>query len=273
MLTFYSVQVKSQPYLDLAQVQLIRSSSGSGASNNSTPRIWLLGSELNIPLKSSNGIFLLSPSVTYQQIDFSEKIESTDIRSIAFPITYAHEWNEEWKSSFTFIGRINESVNVPAEGGKFQHGYALLNTYKKKEALKFRFGIYFNNEFFGPFILPLAGIDYKINEKLQLFGTLPGSMNLEKTIGKKTHAGFSFRSFTSSYRLPSDSLLRIYDNHIRIFFNYTVAANHILIAEAGHSLFRNYRLGLRADGKTRYTQVDSNDGIIFRIAYAYRLRL
>jgi hypothetical protein len=69
-----------------------------------------------------------------------------------------------WSLTMTAIPRFN-SEGLKLENS-FQMGGLLLASYKKKETLKYKFGVYVNNEFFGVFVMPLAGIDWKINARI-----------------------------------------------------------------------------------------------------------
>jgi hypothetical protein len=49
----------------------------------------------------------------------------------------------------------------------------------RKPDQKFRFGVYANAEFFGLFVIPLLGCDWRIDSRNYLFGILPGRLTFE----------------------------------------------------------------------------------------------
>ncbi len=155
-----------------------------------------------------------------------------------------------------------------------QIGGAVLNTYLKKENLKFKFGAYYNSEFFGPFFLPLLGIDWNVNPKLNVFGVLPAGMTIEyKASPKKFHTGIMFRTITNSYDMNfTTSFVRINDNHLKLFFDFYLPGNTVFSLEAGHSVLRKYKLGQKINTGTVYTDNKIKDGYLFKAAFYLRLR-
>jgi hypothetical protein len=98
-----------------------------------------------------------------------------------------------------------------------QAGGAVLLTYKKHPDLKYKFGLFYNREFFGNFFVPLAGIDWKINNRLQLFGVLPGNLVLERKVSRR----FLLRRFLPRRHphltaMGFEKFLRIDDNQCRL---------------------------------------------------------
>ena len=76
--------------------------------------------------------------------------------------------------------------------GEYQFGgYAIAN-YKKNARLTYKMGVYINGDFFGLFVIPLLGIDWQINEKDNLFGVLPASLNYEHKLNNHFYTGAVF---------------------------------------------------------------------------------
>ena len=55
----------------------------------------------------------------------------------------------------------------------------------KNQYVSFKFGLYYNKEFFGNYFMPLIGLDWKIDAKNNLFGVLPGYMIFEHRVTSK----------------------------------------------------------------------------------------
>jgi hypothetical protein len=52
-----------------------------------------------------------------------------------------------------------------------------------------------------------------------------------------------------------------------------VMKNQVISLEAGHSLFRQYRMGVMENGKANYVDdLNVSDGYQFRLAYIFRIR-
>jgi hypothetical protein len=129
--------------------------------------------------------------------------------------------------------------------------------------------------------MPLVGIDWKITEKTNLFGVLPGSMILERKASQRFYYGFAYRALTNSYRLyfvpdpvanGAKKYLRIDDNQLGIYADTYLSKKIVFSVESGYTILRRYRYGFVLGDvhiKTDY----KNDNFYFRTSLAYRLRL
>ena len=266
--------MNAQPFFDILN---IHGQWGEPHANNSKDSSEIdtryFEAALSIPVKIKNDVFAISSS--FSQLSFkSDYSERVRMQSYLLSLALVKQWkNERIKTSFVFISRSNNDLDINISGSSMQLGGAIVHSIKKSEKLKYKFGAYYNSEFFGPFILPLAGIDWNINERLNLFGLLPGSMNLEFLLSKKIHLGIAFRSITNSYRLVSNTFIRINDNHLKMVADFYFLKNHVISLEAGHSVLRKYKPGIRINSETSYTDLNVNDGYLVKIGYSFRFRL
>ncbi|TAH42814.1 MAG: hypothetical protein EYC69_04385 [Bacteroidetes bacterium] len=264
----------AQPFFDLFTLHNQWSKpSIDGANDSADINTSIFETSLTIPIKIRKDVLAISPSYSSASLkpDYADRI---NFQSMMLSLAFIKQWkNEKYKTSFVFISRSNKDPEIKSINESLQWGGAIVQSIKKTEKLKYKFGLYYNSEFFGPFILPLAGIDWNINERLNLFGLLPGSMNLEYKLSKKVHLGFAFRSITNSYRQALNTFIRINDNHLKLFVDFYMFKKHVFTLEAGHSVLRKYKPGIRINGETSYIDFDVNDGYLIKIAYAFRFRL
>ena len=262
VLVLFSYTCQAQPYFDVAAFRFHHLPAGN---NDATLETNWLQAEISLPKKIKEDVFVVSPF--FEMYDFSF---GNNVYGFALPLTYVKQWKKEkWKTAFTVIPRLNSDLkNISSDD--YQAGAAVLFTYKKKENLKFKFGTYYNSEFFGFFMLPLAGIDWNISERLNLFGILPNSMNIEyKALLKKIHCGLSFKSVTNSFRYENESYLKVQDNHIKIYADAYLLKHVVLNIEAGHTVWKKYSVGFDDDEN----KLGFKNNFIFRMALSYRLRL
>ena len=275
LLPFYSV---SQPFIDLVTIYyhysptLKETFSETGPYDIKTRQIYL---GLNLPLRVDSDYVVLNPS--YEIFNAHLKKERDHyftglFQVVSFPVTWQHQWNSPWKTAFIFIPRLSGDSRYNFSGDRMRYGGAILNTWKRHATLKYKFGIYYNHEFFGPFVLPLLGIDWNITPRLNLFGVLPGSMNLEIKAGKRVHTGLAFRSITTSHYSQKGNYLRVYDNHLRLFLDIYFTKSQVLSIEGGHSVLRKYRSFTLQDGDPDYHNLKAADGFLFKISYNFRKR-
>ena len=115
-----------------------------------------------------------------------------------------------WSFLLTGIVRLNESsIN------------------KRNENLTWRLGLYVNNDLFGLFVMPLAGIDWKINARNNLFGILPGNLTYEHKINEHFYYGANFRAITNSYA-KSNGYWLIDENQLGLHLDTYLTKNLVL---------------------------------------------
>ncbi len=156
-------------------------------------------------------------------------------------------------------------------GRTFQFGGAAFLTWARKPQQKFRLGIYLNDEFFGLFVIPLVGTDWRIDEKNYLFGLLPGRLTYEHQWNKNLFGGVTFRAITNSYRLSNEQFLRLDDNQLSFYIDYYLAKYFCVTVEPGYGVFRKMRTGINE--KHYLTSRDWGDGPFIKLSAAYRIRL
>lgn len=160
-----------------------------------------------------------------------------------------------------------------------QFGGIGLFSYKRNPNLTYRIGAYFNSEFSGPFLMLLAGIDWKINMNNNLFGVLPGMITYEHKATDWLYLGATFRAITNSYKVgpPSNTayknpFLRIDENQSGIFAAAYFKKRIAITLEAGHSILRKIRLG-DMNGSTKYYSMDKvRNNLYLSGTVAYRIR-
>lgn len=107
-----------------------------------------------------------------------------------------------------------------------------------KPSLTVRAGVYTNYEAFGWFIMPLLGIDWRIDAKTNLYGVLPGSMNFERKSTPWFHWGLAFRAYTSSLGIRGGDYRRINENPLGLYGDLYFASNLVLRLEGGWCFIR-----------------------------------
>ena len=260
----------AQPYVDPVHARYtygFKSGSGSG-----TPFSHLyIGPDLPLKLRK-NKFFVISPFYEIWNIDsasykgFLPTVKGLGLAmSVVLPLDKDH-----WTLTVSAIPRLNgEKLGFDSA---FQIGGVVLAAYKKKETLKYKFGVYVNREFFGPFVIPLAGIDWRIDSRNNLFGVLPGRLTFEHKINSHFYTGSTFRAITNSYILTNARYLRIDDNQLSGFLDCYLTKHIVVTSEAGFGILRKLRSGY---GSSKDYLVDYNwgDGMFVKLSASYRIRL
>jgi Domain of unknown function (DUF6268) len=262
----------SQPYLDIANISYAISPNGSIAGNGAkTYSLVNSIAAVNIPveLKKRGGVFLASPFFEQWQTFFPQN-PSTEARysSIGLPLTFIHTFSQQWR----ILCSITPRVNYESLAGKniWQVGGAILVTRQVSPKLALKAGLFYNREFFGNFFVPLAGIEWKVNQRNKLFGVLPNSLTYEHKASIRFYYGAMFHAITNSYRIPNDGYVRIDDNRLGFFADAYVAKNIVLSVETGYSVLRRMVLTQKA---LPTLNIGLKDNYYCKLTLAFRVRL
>ena len=262
-------QSMAQPFLDIANIKYTNSpNTGLLNQNKNDVKIQYYGIGTNIPLqfKNKKDAVIFSPFFE----TWSSKINNNkrqNYYSVALPVSLSKTIpNTKWSFLLTGIVRMNDSsINKKTT---MQVGGAFIISNKRNENLTWKLGLYVNNELFGLFVMPLAGIDWRINARNNLFGILPGSLTYEHKINEHFYYGANFRAITNSYA-KSNSYWRIDENQLGLYLDTYFNKKLVLNIEVGHSLFRKIRTG-----EKHISKVDAkvSDNLYIKVAFAYRVR-
>jgi hypothetical protein len=267
ILLFFSITAKTQPYLDAAQISYHNSPGGE------PKEFQHLRAQVNVPyIFKDSSIFLFNPIWEERWLKPYESSDRQHYRGLISFMSFTKRFGTRWETTIAFIPRFNGEPEVQFKDG-FQAGGVLLFTYKKRPGLSFKFGGYYNTEFFGP----LLGIDWKINSKQRLFAVLPSNATYEYRISKKLSWGGNFRTFTNSYKVynpPGTSVpldyTRFNDNQLGAYMDLYLTPRIVASGEAGYSITRSVESGVTKDSEPFI--ISKHDGAYFRLAVQYRLR-
>jgi hypothetical protein len=276
MLSFSIGITQAQPYLDLGQVTFW----ASPGENNQPKKFNQLRSQFNLPIinKKDSSVFLINPIWEERWIQVNDTSRNVNLRGLITWFTYTHKLGKKWSLMIAAIPRWVGEPSVQFSEG-FQMGGAVLLTRKFKPGLQLKAGMYYNKEFFGNFFLPLVGIDWQINKKMNLFGILPGSLTFEHRVTDRLAWGTALRTFTNSHRLVEGSLvqfedyIRINDVQLGIYSDFYLTKKIVFNLEAGHTLLREFSSAKEGlTGKDNLTVLADKDNFYFKASLQYRLR-
>jgi hypothetical protein len=266
---FFSAQLCSQPYVDPFQVRYLYALENKKPVATPFTHLYA-GSDLPIKLKG-DALLLFSPYFEQWSIDSAATKELyPTVQSIAFPLGLIMPFHES-KWTLTVIPIVRWNGEKLFADHTFQYGGIALAGFQGKPQQKFRFGVYANAEFFGLFIIPLLGVDWRLDDRNYLFGVLPGRLSYEHKINEKFYSGATFRAPTSSYRLTNGQYIRLDDNQLSLFADYYFTKHFCITLEPGFGVFRKIRTGI--NNRDYITDVDWGDGPFIKLSAAYRIRL
>lgn len=279
----------AQPYVDILNVKsqyFLKTNYADSTNNKLVSNQQEATFLIPLVLKNKDIIYI---GGDYTQLNFSSSGKSNEyghLQTVSLQLGYEKGWkNEKWRTFAMVIPKINSDLGY-IHSNDFQLGGVVLFKYQKKENLSYHIGAYYNREFFGNYFLPLLGIDWRINKRLNLFGDFPASMNLEYKFGKSFYGGAEFYCVVSSYRTETTILTNDYiregdkifgHEEFRIYLHAYLSSHLVLSAQTGETFYRVFE---QYDSKNDPARAGSNsiyrktkDQLFFNIGIAYRFRL
>ena len=278
---------KAQPYVDLLNLKYqyypevnYKNERGNKLTSSQSEAAFLL------PLEQKNKSVVLIGG-DYTRLDFSVSGNlkaKAHLQSNSLLIGYELGLkNKKWRCAAVFIPKVNAGFNE-IKSSNIQAGGVVLFKYEKKETLGYHFGLYYNREYFGDYFIPLLGIEWKLNDRLNIFGELPANMNLEWKLSKSFYSGAEYSSFNSSFRAgittPEEDYIREGDkffghNELHLYLNAYVTPNIVAYGAAGFTVFRQFQQYDSAHEKsfTDLVYQKAEDGLVLQLGLAYRVRL
>lgn len=266
---FCSAQIVAQPFIDPVQVRYMHGFRQAGS--DAAPFAHLYAG-CDLPWQLGHGrLLLFSPTYELWHLDsVGAHNPYPTLHSLGLPIGIILPIrNSKWTLTLIPIVRTN-GEKLFAEK-TFQAAGVVLANFARRPNQQFRAGVYVSREFFGLFVIPLLGVDWRIDERNYVFGVLPGRLTFEHKWSEKIYGGATFRAPTNSYRLAVGDFIRLDDNQVSLYLDYYPTRNLCLTLEPGYGLFRRFRKG--RDGRDYLREVQWSNGIFLKLSAAYRVRL
>ena len=212
-------------------------------------------SSLNVP------IFLKDSSIWYTTIDY-QYFSIGNAPSLSDPKTnytmngfilrtgYIHRINAQKSMQFLLAPRLMTDFQGGISKG-LQLGGVVLFEKKKNPDFTWRIGALYNQEFFGPQLVPLLYLDGKVKGKWRVKGLFPIYGKLYYQANDQISAGFQFVGLTTSYAISDEQSgdqymeRRVID--AALFSRVKIWEDLFLEGRVGYSILKNYGLYKRAD--------------------------
>ena len=286
----------AQSYIDLLNVNYKVSPSNKYDANSSLydeVDVENVTASLRLPFKRKNGDVILG-GVAWDQLSFRAEgaaIATGRFYTAGLQLGYQKKFGDSANVLFMLLPKIASDLEEP-DNQHFQYGGLLLFNRVKNENFEWKYGLYVNTEYFGFFMVPLIGFDWKVTERLRLFGTLPAAMTGEYYFGSHYRSGLKFVAPTVSYRFSTEAdapYLHQYTNQLSWYHDVYLTKSIVLQLQAGFTAFRYYRAyeederfdvsisGVGIGGPREYINeglyADFSDGFVFQAGLIYRYEL
>ena len=243
----------AQNWVDLVTVTNKYSPNNQIESDPNTRNLFTLGINAKLPIVlNDDNVLIIGLDHQYNSITTNYSPGSVGsfneypFSSSMLQFGLSHDWNEKSKTFFMLMGRLN-SDHYDVNFSHLQLAGLALTTTKRTKDFHWKYGVYYNAEFFGPMIVPLFGFNWKINEKWRLKTVIPINFELSYQPKSWFRSGLFFEGINASYRVFNystikDDYLDKADNNISLFSEIHLGKNIWLHGKAGISIIRQYRV-------------------------------
>jgi hypothetical protein len=260
----------SQPYADIISIQGFQSESENFILDRNKDIEFNWSSiQLTLPkLFKDSSLLAFTPG--YDNWGIRLNANDLSLHTAYLPITYLKRISAHSRIAAVFIPRFNAATQINVDDKTMQYGGALVYTWRKNKDFAVKGGLYYNREFFGNYFLPLAGIDWKINDRLYLFGLFPNNLFLDYALHKNFHAGFSYKGITTSFLLEEDQpdYFSLEEGQVKLFADFYILKNFVFNIEAGYQLARTIGFGERNED---VEEIKFNNGYLIKAGLYYRI--
>jgi len=285
---------QSQDYIDLFKFTYLNSPFNKEDSVDEPARVQEFYVDLTLPIKLGEKTAVIT-GATIEQLSVNTSPAGFNVSSVfstTLKLGINRKHGKKWDGTYMFLPKIASDFNH-APKNQIQLGGLALYKYHKKPNLKYRVGLYYNTELFGPFFVPLLGVYYlSKNKKFELNLTLPVWADINYRFTEWFSAGLNFSAFVRSYNISPSSTSsgkEMYmvkaSNEIYGYLQFTAKKSLIFQAKAGWSIGRRFSAydidekigwGFSAfrfnDDRTQENR-DISDGFIIQGRFIYRFNL
>ena len=282
----------SQNYIDLLKINAGTTPLNTFDSSGTASVLNEYGVDVTLPIKINDKTAFLT-GLGYE--NFKTKLfpeqHTQSLSAIALKLGLSHNFNEKLSTTVVLLPKLATNFGLLTRKD-FQMGALAFFKYKTKSNLNFRYGLYYNNESFGPLFAPLLGLYYlSEDQKFEVTAMLPIAADVNYKIIKLLSVGVNFNGQTKSYHttninpgLKSAYVVR-QTNEVFAYLKFNFGKSIILQTKVGQSFGRKFRV-YNDDDKVDFalpltfvndhrTQLNTNfsNGLLFQLVLIYRLPL
>ena len=171
----------------------------------------------------------------------------------------------------------------------FQFGGIAIYENKFKEHLTMGFGVLYNQEKFGPNVVPLINLNWQVSEKWWIGGLLPIYSKIRYQASERSSLGITHFGLITSYQLGAEELNGDYIERrsidLSLFYRYRMFGDFHLEGRVGHTVGRAYEqyasdqmvdltMPLTKIGDDRtINNVNFGDGLILDLRFVYSIEI
>lgn len=289
LVSFCFFQGYSQSYFDIVSLSYTNSTSNEFEISNDKTTVKEYIFELNYPIVLNKKTILLTglfANKTKLNLDAILPMSNLDVLGVNFGVNKT--LNDTWSATLMGFSRL-ASDKLKFSKDNFQVGFLSLFTNKKRNNLKFRYGIYANTEKYGLLVVPIFGMYYlSNNKKFEVNFNLPIIADINYKLFNKAWLGMRFDGIGATYNLTDQNYSNTgayvakNSNELVSYFRYRLSKSLYINSKIGYAIGRNYKVFDANDkidlalssfyfGDQRIQLNERfKDGVVFKVELLYR---
>ena len=169
--------------------------------------------------------------------------------SLGLTLGVNHKFSDKNSLLFVLLPKLNSDFKE-LNSNAFQLGFIGTYSHRVNDDFLWKAGLYYNSEFFGPFLVPIFGLDWKLNKAVSIKGDLPIYAKVNYGINEGFSAGLGYIALVSTFRLSRD-FQDAYTSRFAIepylYTDIKVVENIYLNGKLGYTLGRSYPVYAKDD--------------------------
>ena len=238
-----------------------------------------------IELKNGNTIGIKPSYGTMSLRTNNPELKNLQVHSFKLPFfIYWKLGDSKWSIYADVSPKLNSDLkNI--SGRHFQIGGMVIMYYEKREDFVWQFGVFYNQDTYGPFIMPLVGL-YMVNENSYFEILLPAYILYERKLSPRFYAGLEVELRGETFRLGDSQyensfISQLGENKLtfltepRLFVDFYITKHLVLYLKPGVRLFNKFEHYTEGDDRienSEYIEGTLKNSFYTEIGLALRFR-
>lgn len=175
-------------------------------------------------------------------------------------------FNKIKETPWSYMVQVHAGVYsdfIEVDASAWQYGGYGLGYYRLNENICFSLGVFYHMEAYGPFVIPIGGVEWSVNDRLFLYALFPYLINAEYKLSERFYAGAEINFMAETYKISqtdSNNIVDYASDHaldfpwtyldFNVFADFYLTKHLVIFAKPGVTYLRRLEL------------YDTNDNLI-----------
>jgi hypothetical protein len=280
----------TQNYFDIVNFTYTNTPQNNFEISNAQTHVEELALELNFGLViNENTNILMGLFTNRTDVSLDPYTSPSKLNVLGLNIGVNTNFNSKWSGTFMTYTKLASDI-IAFSNDNIQYALLSLLTNKKRDDLKFYYGLYANTEKYGLILVPIFGLYYvSANKRFEVNMKLPIIADINYKLRNKLWLGMKFDGLGTTYNLneqdfsTNGAYVSKVSNEMVSYLRFQLSKSLYFNTKIGYAISRNYEV-YNANDKIDFavgpiyfndnrTQLNERfkDGVVFKLELFYRL--